>query len=64
MLDVLARTQEPFQGALIRRSLDWLQTVELRISPRSYQRTESLARRHPSEDLFITMIVEGSARTR
>ncbi|WP_165943775.1 helix-turn-helix domain-containing protein [Saccharopolyspora karakumensis] len=60
-LDVMARTQQPFKGVLIRRSLDRLQTVELRISPQFYQRTASLAKQHPSEDLFVTMIVEGQA---
>ncbi|QGG40569.1 helix-turn-helix domain-containing protein [Aeromicrobium yanjiei] len=60
-VDVVARTEDPFEGRLARRTLDRLETVELRTSAQEYTRTQSMVARQPSDDLFVTLIAQGEA---
>ena len=61
-LDVAEYSPDHFVGALKCRSIGTLRTLELEVSPHVYRRTASMVQSHPSDDVFVTMVVEGAAQ--
>jgi len=58
-LEIIPDEASPFAGKLVRRSVDKLKTVELRVSPQTYLRTSALTESHPSDEVFVTFVVSG-----
>ncbi|WP_165943779.1 helix-turn-helix domain-containing protein [Saccharopolyspora karakumensis] len=60
-LEVVTQSEQPCAGAMVRRSIDRLHTLELRLTPQTHRRTASMVESHPSDDVFVAMITEGQA---
>jgi AraC-like DNA-binding protein len=59
-LGVEADRNSPFSGSLSRRDFDRLKAVSLRGTPQSFHRTTSMINSDSSNELIVTMLVDGS----
>lgn len=59
-LRVVPESQEPFSGRLTCREFDHLKAVELRHTAQSMHRTAAMVASHPTDDMFVALVVDGS----
>ncbi|WP_243839044.1 helix-turn-helix domain-containing protein [Aeromicrobium yanjiei] len=58
-LEVVVPNDQPFGATLDKHSFDKLDTVELRTSPQTVRRTDSMVKTHPVDSLVVSLFVEG-----